>query len=126
MINWKDPEDQITDHFKVKDALMLRHWGRLATEQDGADFNKLLHLFQIMEQVRGYLGCPINVHCGFRSVEYNKSQGIKPADVHSMNLAVDFDTSPHMTIEETKAKLEPVLESMGLRMEKGTTTWVHL
>lgn len=104
-------------------------WNRLATEADGADFDKLTALCQVLEQVRAALNCPMNVHCMFRSKDYNIAQHIllpTGYDVHAMSLAVDFDCNGHLTIQEVKDALEPLLDQLGIRMEKGTTTWVHL
>lgn len=128
-IDWTDPEAAVTEHFKVKDLIMLHAWGRLANESDGFDEvmqSKAVVLAQKAEEVRGILGCPMNSHCGLRTVAYNQSQKIVPAaDVHSMMLALDFDCNPVMSIDAIKAKLEPHLEALGIRMEFGTTTWVH-
>ncbi len=127
MTDWKDPRSSVTPHFTVGDALRLKAWGRIGTEADGADFGKLLVLCQKMEEVRKVLGCPVNVHCCFRSQAYNEDQGIHPiADVHSMSLACDFDVNAHMGIETAKMKLEPLLESLGIRMERHTASWIHM
>jgi hypothetical protein len=126
-IDWTNPKSQVTLHFTVNDCLMLHSWNRLATEADGADFDKLTSLCNKMEEIRTLLNCPINVHCCFRSQDYNTVQGIKPvADVHSMNLACDFDCNPNMSIQDIKDKLEPELENLGIRMEFGTQSWVHV
>lgn len=125
-IDWTNPEDQVTAHFKVRDCITLHNWNRLATEADGVDFDAMVALCEKMEQVRDLLGCAIKVHCMFRSQDYNKEQGIKPDDVHSKNIAADFDCSPALSIQEVKDKLEPELENLGIRMERGTTTWVHV
>lgn len=129
-IDWTDATHHITPHFTVGDAITLHSWNRLATEDDGLDDDgktKLIALCEMMEKVRTHLGCPINVHCMFRSQEYNK-EVVKaiPDDVHAQFLACDFDCSPALTIEEVKEKMEPVLEDLGIRMEKSTPTWVHL
>lgn len=129
-IDWTDPKSQITDHFTVGDAITLHAWNRLANESDGLDDDgkaKLIVVFQKMEEIRTLLGCPINVHCGFRSQDYNKDV-VKaiPDDVHAQCLAVDFDTNGHHTIEEAQAILEPKLEDLGIRMERNTATWVHI
>jgi uncharacterized protein YcbK (DUF882 family) len=89
--------------------------------------DNLIALCQKMEQVRTILIVPINVHCGFRSQEYNK-EVLKslPADVHSFGQAIDFDCLPHLTIDQTKQLLLPHLDKLGIRLEKGTSTWVHL
>lgn len=126
-IDWTNGECRVTPHFKVKDCLMLHSYNRLATEADGADFQKLTTLCQKMEQIRNVLECEINVHCTFRSKAYNQSQGIKPeADVHSMNEAMDFDCNGNLTIQEIKDRLIPVLDLYGIRLERGTTTWCHV
>jgi hypothetical protein len=63
----------------------------------------------------------------FRSQAYNEDQKILPSDdVHSQSVAVDFDCEPVMTIEQVKNALRPLLESLDIRMEKGTTTWIHI
>jgi hypothetical protein len=126
-IDWTDPKSQVTEHFTVGDCLTLHSWNRLATEADGANFEELTNLCQILEQVRDALGCPMSVHCIFRSQDYNKSQNISPsADVHALCLAADFDSNNTMSIQDVKDKLLPLLESLNIRMEKGTTTWVHV
>jgi len=128
-MDWTNASEQVTEHFTVEDCLMLHAWNRLATEADGADFDKLVALCQILEQVREIVGCPINVHCMFRSKAYNIAQNIllpTGNDVHAMCLAVDFDCGSALSIQEVKDKLEPLLAQLGIRMERGTTTWVHL
>ena len=127
MIDWTNGSDQVTPHFIVNDCLMLHSWNRLATEADGADFNALQTLCNKLEEIRTLLNCPINVHCCFRSQDYNKSQNINPnADVHSFSEACDFDCGNNLTIQEIKDILIPQLESLNIRLEKGTTTWVHI
>src|SRR5271165_5464138 len=92
-VDFTNPDHKITEHFTVTDALMLHNWNRLARVEDGADYSKLTTLCQKLEEVRTQLGCPMNVHCMFRSPAYNLEQGILPPtgmDVHAMNLACDF------------------------------------
>ena len=129
MSDWMSPTDQVTLHFSVNDCLMLHKWNRLATEKDGADLDKLTTLCEKLEEVRTLLNCPMNVHSMFRSTAYNLAQGILPPtglDVHALNLACDFDCGSNLTIQEVKDILEPQLDSLGIRMERGTTTWVHV
>jgi hypothetical protein len=129
-IDWTNPDCNITEHFTVKDAIMLHSWNRLANESDGLTDEgkeKLQILCQKMEEVRQYLGCPINVHCMYRSEKYNKEAvGAIPKDVHQQFLAADIDCHPVLSIEQVKEKMEPKLEEFGIRMERHTTTWVHL
>jgi hypothetical protein len=129
MIDWNNPTSQVTIHFTVNDCLMLHSWNELATENDGADFDKLILLCQKLEEIRNYLSCPMNIHCIFRSQEYNQHQSIKPiADVHSMSLACDFDCHPNLSCDEVKAKLLPELENLNIRMEDNGpgASWVHI
>ena len=127
MIDWTDSNCQVSEHFTVGDALTLHSWNRLATVTDGADFQKLEALCQKMEQIRSILGCPINVHCMFRSIDYNKALGIIPNDdVHAQSEACDFDCGKTLSIDDIHTKLLPLLESLGIRMERNTPTWVHV
>jgi hypothetical protein len=65
----------------------------------------------------------------FRSPQYNIEQKIllpTGMDVHAMNLACDFDCNSTMSIDDVKSKLEPLLAQLGIRMERGTTSWIHV
>jgi hypothetical protein len=131
MIDWNNGDSSVTPHFTVNDCLMLHNWNRLATENDGADLNKLVALCQVLEQVRDALGVPMNIHCIFRSTAYNLAQNILPPsglDVHAMCLAADFDAGPHLTTDQVKAILMPMLEDLGIRMENNGAgaSWVHI
>lgn len=129
MIDWTNQECAVTEHFSVKDCLFLHHWGRLATADDGADMAKLLTLCQKLEEVRAlFAGFPMNVHCMFRSPQYNKEIGAPANDVHSMSLACDFDCGPNFTTDAAKAVLVPELERLGIRMENNGagSSWVHI
>jgi hypothetical protein len=129
-IDWTDASVNITEHFTVGDAITLHSWNRLANDQDGLTDegkNLLVVLCQKMEEIRTVLNCPINVHCMFRSQDYN-AQVVKaiPNDVHARFLACDFDAGNAHSIEEIHAILEPQLEQMGIRMEQNTPTWCHI
>lgn len=125
-MDWTKPTDHVSPHFTISDACLLHAFNRLATAADGMDTAKLIALCAKMEQIRGILGQPINVHCMFRSPEYNLKIGAPAHDVHSMSLACDFDCAPHLTIAQIQAILEPQLEQLGIRMERNTPTWVHV
>jgi hypothetical protein len=125
IIDWSDPECLITPNFKVKEALTLHRWNRLATKEDGFVEADIIETCQMMEKIREYLGCSINVHCMFRSQKYNLEIGAPKMDVHFLSMACDFDCNPIMTCDEVKEKLLPKLEEFNIRIEKGTTNWVH-
>lgn len=130
MIDWTDVTCQVTEHFSVGECLTLHEWNRLANEQDGVTDEvkaNIVSLCQIMEQIRGILDCLINTHCIFRSVQYNEQVlHSLPNDVHALGMAIDFDCGDAHTIQEVKDILEPLLEQYGIRMERGTSTWIHL
>lgn len=131
-IDWTNPAAKVTKHFAVKDACRLDQWNRLATADDGMDTAKLTTLCEKMEEVRDVLSaalgreCPIDVHCMFRSVDYNKLIGGSKNSPHIACEACDFSCSPELTIQQIKDILEPKLAELGIRMERGTTTWVHI
>ncbi len=127
-IDWTDPKSQVTEHFNVSDCLMLHKWNRLATPEDGADIQKLYSLCLVMEEIRKILGYPINVHCMYRSPEYNKLIGANPNDPHEQNLACDFDCNPKLNCDEVKIKLMSHLENLDIRMENNGNSagWVHI
>jgi hypothetical protein len=126
-LDWSNPECIVSKYFSVNNCLLLHNWNRLATEADGYDSTQLLNLCVKLDQIREILGFPMNIHCIFRSQDYNASQNIAPVhDVHSMSIACDFDCAPHLTIDQIKDILRPRLEELGIRMEFGTTSWVHV
>lgn len=129
-INWTDSTRKLSRHFTVGEAITLHSWNRLATEEDGltADVKvELVKLCGIMDEIRDIIGFPMNVHCMFRSVKYNEEVlHSLPKDVHSRGCAIDFDCGPHLTIEQTKAIVRPLLEKYKLRLEGGTTSWLHM
>jgi Peptidase M15 len=127
-MDWTDGNSSVSDHFSVSDCLTLHSWNRLATEEDGADFDKLTTLCQVLEQVRAILGAPMSVHCMFRSADYNIQIGANPTDPHNRSMACDFDCNPKLTCDEVKNILMPHLESLNMRMEDNGNgaSWVHL
>lgn len=124
-INWSDPDCLITPHFSVNEALTLHNWNRLATKEDGFVPQDIVETCQMMEKIRDFLDCPIMVHCMFRSNAYNQEIGAPEYDVHSLSMACDFDCSPKLSCDEVKQLLLPKLEEFDIRMENGTTDWVH-
>lgn len=130
-IDWTDPLAQVSLHFTVGEMIALHSWDRLANDaEDGLTDQvkqNLIDLCQRMEKVRVALGCSLNVHCGFRSVKYNQEVlHSLPLDVHAAGKAVDFDCNEAMTIEQAKEKVRPLLESLNMRLEGGTKTWLHM
>ena len=129
-IDWTDPSQKVSQHFTVGEAITLHSWNRLATLEDGLTEDvkaQLVKTCQIMDEVRETIGVPINVNCTFRSVKYNQEVlHSLPNDVHAKGMAIDFDCNSKLTIEQTKEKVRPLLAKLNIRMEGGTTTWIHL
>lgn len=128
-IDWTDPTSQVSPHFTVRECLYLPTWGRLANEADGLNTDiqaQLVALCAKMEQVRDFLGAPINVHCMYRPPAYNLVIGAPENDVHSQGQAIDFDCNPQITCDQVRATLCTVLDQFEIRMERGTTNWIHL
>lgn len=129
MINWEDESCKVTPNFSVRECLRLPQWNRLADETDGLNDDikgNLVILCEVLEKVRAVLQTPIHVHCMYRPARYNKLVGGASASAHMKGMAIDFDTNPGMSLEAAKARIRPLLERYGLRMEKGTDTWIHL
>lgn len=128
-IDWTKVTCNITTHFTVGEAITLHAWDRLANESDGLTDDikaKIVKTCQMMEQIRAIMGCPLNIHCIFRSQQYNKEVvGAIPLDVHAMGMAADWDVNDHYTIEQAKEKIRPYLEELNIRLEGGTSTWLH-
>lgn len=128
IILWNNPESKITQNFTVKDALWLGLWKRLATEKDGIDDaikDELVKTLQMLEQVRSILCGPILVSSCYRPLAYSPLVGGYAGDVHCKGLAVDFVPGGPLSIRSAKDLMHPHLESLNIRMELGTTTWIH-
>lgn len=128
-IDWTKVTCQITAHVSVGEAITLHAWNRLANADDGLTDQikaNIVKTCQMMEEIRNIVGCPINIHCMFRSEQYNK-EVVKaiPNDVHAQGEAADWDALPTLTIEQAKEKIRPHLEKLNIRLEGGTPTWLH-
>ena len=137
MIDWTNPDCQISSNFKVKDALWLPTWSRLANESDGltdAIKENLIHLCAKMEGIRAFLGNrPIFVHCMFRPTAYNAIIGGAPHSAHLTGQAIDFHIdklSDNKGCDSIRALLVPKLAEFNIRMEdvsdKTNRNWVHI
>lgn len=129
MIDWTDAASQVSTHFTVRECLWLPTWSRLANESDGLNEDiqtQLAALCAKMDQIRDLLGSPMNVHCMYRPPAYNLVIGAPENDVHSLGQAIDFDCNPSISCDQVRANLCTQLDNFDIRMERGTTTWIHL
>ncbi len=131
ILDWSNPASKVSEYFTVRECLWLPTWKRMANEEDGLNDSvksNLITLCKTMDKIRDVLGQPIAVHCMYRPGPYSKLVGGSETDVHTLGQAIDFDCNPHMTCDEVKTKLLPLLEQYGLRMEDNGvgSGWVHL
>lgn len=139
--NWNDPSSKISKYFTVKEAIMLREWGRLADEQDGLNDHvkaQLIGIFKIMDTIREILNRPIFIKSAYRPKKYNVAIGGATFSAHMAEkdyAAVDFwcdqdgdGDKDGKDCDDIKAILMPKLAELGIRMEdngKGAK-WVHV
>jgi len=129
MINWTNLTEQVTPNFTVKDCLWLAHWGRLANENDGLDYDiqsSIVATCMLAEKIRTILNCPMIVTSLYRPPSYSPLVGGTAQDVHTKGIAIDFTTLPRMEIEDAKDIIRPFLTPLNIRMEANTTDWIHL
>lgn len=136
IIDWSNPESQISVNFKVKEALLLPSWNILHVPSEEEKSN-IIKAAQMMEIIREYLGNPIHINCWIRpqitncpgsksnGKDYNKFVGGARNSAHIEGLACDFTVS-RMTCDDVRHTLEPKLEEFKIRMEnKPGSGWIH-
>lgn len=131
-IDWADEHCHITDHFTVKEAILLNNWKRLANDEEDllTEYvkNNLIVVCNKMEEIRTLLGNKsINVHCMFRSERYNHLIGGANKSKHILGQACDFHCVG-LTTDEVKQILLPELDTLNIRMEDNgnNSGWVHI
>ena len=146
-IDWNNPNQHITEHFTVREALLLPRWNLLhmpsPTEQDN-----IVRMAGLMESVREVFDKPLHVHCWIRperanllhpangpspfalqGASYNALVGGASTSWHRVDRAVDFHVDGMESVADChKAReiLLPLLKPLGLRMEDKEGGWVHL
>lgn len=135
MIDWTNPKEHITPHFTVHEALWLPKWNCYHIPSDSEKQN-IIKLAEKLELVRDILGCGLSTHVWIRPIlnnpgskfhgqNYNTLVGGAPKSGHKDGRA--WDGHPTLlTCDEAKAKLMSELKTLGLRLEKDTTNWIHL
>lgn len=136
--DWSNPSGKISEYFTVKDALMLREWDRLATEDDGLNEeikSNILKTAKKLDVIRKFINKPILVKSWLRPSKYNVAIGGAPKSAHMDGLAVDWWTDQNGDgslngddCDLLKEALMPKLEEWGIRMEdngKGAR-WIHI
>jgi hypothetical protein len=135
MTDWTNPKSNITPHFTVGEALWLPKFQCYHIPSDEEKDN-LLKLFEKLELVRTILNSPLVTHVAIRPIlnnpnnkfhgqDYNALIGGSLKSGHKDGRAWDGHATL-LTIDQAKALLIPELKTLGLRLEKDTTTWLHL
>lgn len=125
------PDVKASIYFNWEELLNLPSWGRLAIIEDGITeeiLDNLNNLALNMDQIRNHFNKPINVHCAYRPVEYNKLIGGAPNSSHTLGEAMDFDIIG-LTCDDIRKEIlnNKLLETLNMRMEdRPGSNWVHL
>lgn len=122
-------------HFTWAEALWLPSWKcyHIPSEEEK---DNLIKVFQKMELIRNYLDSPINIHVAIRPIlnnptsnyhgqDYNILVSGAPNSAHKIGAAVDWHPIK-MSCDEAKAKLISQLKDFDIRLEKDTTSWIHI
>jgi hypothetical protein len=149
MIDWSAGQDQVTEHFTVKDMLWLPSWNRLAIESDFTDdpweqvLTNLVTLASKLEAVREWAQCPLRVHVTARPPAYNLAIHGALHSAHREGLACDFDPEKYQGLVsvneacaafirdityESQGANGSMLAGFGMRCEDNGPLpgWVHL
>ena len=124
-----DVNGMITAHFSWKEALYLPSWSRMADASDGLNQeveDNLKKVFAVLEEIRATYDKSIIVHCAYRPSAYNVQIGGALRSAHTEGKAIDFHVDG-VDCDTVRAKLEPQLDKLGIRMEKlNHSMWVHI
>lgn len=121
-------EDEISKYFDWSEVLFLPKWHRHGVEGDGLTdeiLQNCINLAEKLELVRAVFEQPMVTHCWYRPPAYSVLVGGGEHDVHTQGYAWDGHIVG-MSCPEAMVKLEPLLDQLEIRMEHGTTTWIHL
>lgn len=139
-VDWSNPESMISQHFSVHEALYLPSIARQANEADGLNDSvksEIIRLAGLVDIVCNRLEIKAVVHCWYRPRGYNKDVGGANNSAHLSEgpwSAIDFSAhvpeceSRGESCDLLRAKILPMLDELGLRMEKNgkDAPWIHL
>jgi hypothetical protein len=135
MTDWNDPKSQISEYFRVGDALYLPKWNCYHHPTDTEKAN-ILAFAVMVDVVREFIGKPFVVHCWIRPTQahvqgpnngknYNVLVGGARQSAHITGQAIDFHVEG-MDCATVRKLLVPELERLKLRMEDMDGNWVHI
>ena len=122
-------------YFTWHEALWLPSW-QIHHNPSEEEKSSIISTAKVMDTIRDYINSPIVVHVWIRPILNNSLSShngqdynafIKGASnsAHKRGDAVDWHPIT-MSIDDAKAKLLIKLEEFNIRMERGTTTWIHI
>jgi len=112
-------------NFTWGEALYLPQWNIHVLPDPAVEAN-ILHMAPTMQKIRDILDRPMLVTSWYRPFTYNKLIGGAGKSWHTTGGAVDF-RCPHVSADETRIALRPLLEDLNIRMEDlDGSNWVHI
>ena len=112
-------EQEITEHFKYKEALYLGSWGIYVYPDSNLIWNNITETSIVLEDIRAILGGrPLKITSWYRPEKYNEFIGGAKKSMHALGLAVDFNCKD-ISCDLIRVKLLPHLEILDIRMEVG-------
>jgi hypothetical protein len=140
-INWSDLNENISDHFKVGEALLLPSW-RVYHIPSDKEKEEIVKTADVMEKIRALFGTGISIHCWMRPLQanapgtqyhnqnYNAFVGSKSTmSAHIFGRAVDFHVNGKQGADQcaqVRQTILPHLEAWNIRMEDIGGAWIHI
>jgi len=87
---------------------------------------EISHLARQLQELRNYIGKPVNINSGYRSPIHNRKVGGSPNSLHMRGRAADISV-PGMTPKEVMAAIDHLIETgkMVAGGRKAYASWVH-
>lgn len=116
---------QLTEHFSLEELTASKTAAahKIVNTPDAVSAANLKVLADGLEQVRGLLNAPIDIHDGYRCPALNKAVGGVPNSAHAEGYAADFVCPGYGTPLEIVEKLQNAVVFDQLIQEG---TWVHI
>lgn len=118
----------MTPHFSLKEFVYSETaLDRGIDNMPSAEIKKQLHFTAAgMERLRAYIGFPIKITSGYRSLELNKAVGGSEGSQHIKGEACDFRCSAFGTPRQVALYLEPKVKILGIDQLILEHSWIHV
>lgn len=111
--------------FRWREAVNLAQWGLFAYPPPDVHKNIIWAAKNIADPIRNLFDKPVQIHSWWRPKSYNEFINGAPDSQHMRGIAIDLSIYT-ISIDEIRAALTPRLDSMNIRLELNTPTWVHV